>query len=114
MYYHLSYGAIRIRVKPSLWTHLHGEGFDVGDQVEVISRFGLNTPLVGPISDVLYSQIEQRIIYQVMDREFEVPKNFHSEDLVQHTSHQLLREGDTIHPAQRYEPVKGMDTLPLE
>lgn len=113
-YYHLSYGDLKLRVKPSLWTTVRGEGFDVGDHVEIHSRFGNNTPLVGAIHDMHYSQTEQRIVYQIIDREFELPKNFYAEDLIQHTPRIQIREGDTTHPPQKYEPMKGMETLPLD
>ena len=40
----LSYGKLRIRVRPTLWQIVRTDGFDLGDMVEIRSRMGKNWP----------------------------------------------------------------------
>ncbi len=63
----LHYGAVRIRVRRTLWCEVRPEGFDVGDWVEVRSRCLRNTPRTGSIREVLWDDHEREIRYQVRE-----------------------------------------------
>ncbi|MGB6044965.1 MAG: hypothetical protein WBF93_17555, partial [Pirellulales bacterium] len=50
----MSYGPIRFRVRPTLWNPVRPEGFDVGDQVQIRSRMGKNSPGLAVICDMTW------------------------------------------------------------
>lgn len=48
----LGYGARRIRVRPALCRMIPGDGWDIGDSVEIRSHHGRNEPFVGVIAEM--------------------------------------------------------------
>ena len=63
----LHYGDVRIRVRPTLWKEVRGEGLEVGDWVEVLSRMGKNKYRIGRIREVVWDDHTRAIHYQVED-----------------------------------------------
>jgi len=81
-YYQLFYGEWTIRVKPTMWLRLPGEGFEVGDQVEVLSHFLEKEACVGRVSEIRYDKVQNRILYTIESREMLLSRPFVATDLV--------------------------------
>ena len=64
----LHYGEVQLRVRPSLWKEVRGEGIDVGDWVEVLSRMGKNKYFIGQVREILWDETASAIQYQVENR----------------------------------------------
>lgn len=78
----LHYGEeIRLRVKHTLWQEVEGEGFEVGDWVEVLSRGMHNQPYTGTIRERLWDSHEQGLRYQILVAGKPIPNQYTAEDL---------------------------------
>lgn len=71
----LSYADLRIRVRPTMWTEITTDGYEVGDQVEVRSRLGQREPMIATIRDILWNPESHAIEYHLhsLDRELRNP-----------------------------------------
>jgi hypothetical protein len=94
-FYHLRYGEQSIRVRPTMWHRVADEGFDVGDQVEVLGRFLENDPCIGRIVEIRYDKSNQRVLYTVESRELPLPRSFLADDLKPLNRRVELRESDS-------------------
>ena len=63
----LQYGHLRVRLKPGLFQPIRGEGFDLGDDVEVLSRSGKNDPSIGTIREMRWHAATREIHYYLLD-----------------------------------------------
>jgi hypothetical protein len=88
-----SYGDRRFRVLPSMHLAIDGEGFDVGDRVEVKSMLGKNRPFIGRIFEMRWNDRNKRIEYFLTHSEQRVPRWFFAEELSCLESRVRLREG---------------------
>jgi hypothetical protein len=77
----LSYGKIRLRVKPTLRQDVPGDGLDLGDRVEVCSRMGKNRPLVATISDMRWNARYRVIQYRLRSRNMTLARRYMADDL---------------------------------
>jgi hypothetical protein len=77
----LHYGEVRLRVRPALWIEVPGEGFEIGDWVEVLSRGMKNMPRTGIIREMLWDERAEGIKYQIQEAEQLVPDFFARGDL---------------------------------
>ena len=77
----LSYGALRLRVKPTLRQAIEGDGFDLGDLVEVCSRVGQNRPLVATIGDMHWNARARVIHYRLRRRNMMLARRYTAGDL---------------------------------
>jgi hypothetical protein len=77
----LRYGEQRLRVKPTLYEPIDGEGFDVGDWVEVKSRVGQNKPRTGVIREMRWHQHDKAIQYYIQQAGNKIPRPYKAEDL---------------------------------
>ena|SRR5437868_310319 len=77
----LTYGKHRLRVKPTLRQALAGDGFNVGDQVEVCSRMGKNRPIVATIRDMLWNPGRGVIQYRLRRRGMVLERRYTADDL---------------------------------
>jgi hypothetical protein len=59
----LEYGQARIRVEPILFEPVVGEGFELGQWVEVRARLGRNEPHTGLIREMRWDDRGRRILY---------------------------------------------------
>jgi hypothetical protein len=80
-YYHLRYGNLRLRVRPTLWLVVPGDGFHVGDMIEVRSRGGTNEAFVGRICEMRWHRHKGYIRYVLLSRRKRVPRWYLAEDL---------------------------------
>ncbi len=79
--YELSYGDVKFRVRPTLWLTVPGEGFEVGDRVEIKSMLGENPPDVAVIQEMFWSSREKVIHYLVELHEMVNERRFRAKDL---------------------------------
>jgi hypothetical protein len=77
----LHYGDLRLRVKHTLWQEIDGEGFGIGDWVEVLSRGQRNTPRTGIIREMHWSTAERCLHYKITEADQPIPNDYVAEDL---------------------------------
>jgi hypothetical protein len=77
----LAYGSHRLRIQPSLFLSVEGEGIDVGDQVQVLSRCGQNCPFIGHVVHRLWHIRGKRIEYLVRRVDRTSRRMYSAEDL---------------------------------
>lgn len=80
-FYNVSSGTIRLRLRPALWISVPGEGLDVGDRVQVLSRLGKNQPRIGTICDMHWQFQQRRIVYHLWDIDCRIPEPYLADDL---------------------------------
>ena len=80
-YLALFYGNVRLRIRPVLWQEVRGEGYEIGDWVEVLSRGQLNTPRAAVIAEIHYDVATRALRYQVRDGEQMIPNWYVAADL---------------------------------
>ncbi len=68
----LTYADVRIRVRPTMWTEVGTDGYQVGDQVEVRSQLMQRHPAVATIRDILWNPHSQSIEYYLCSGEREL------------------------------------------
>ena len=84
----LHYGQERLRIKPGLFKTVRGEGFDLGDHVEVLSRGGKNEHCVGTVREMRWCAATRQIHYHLDHAGRHLPTLFTAEDL-RHIEHDL-------------------------
>ncbi len=77
----LAYGSHRLRIRPTLFLPVEGEGLDIGDQVQVLSRCGQNRPFIGHVVHRLWHIRAKRIEYLVRRENRTVRRLYLAEDL---------------------------------
>ena len=77
----LHYGDLRLRVMRTLWQEVASEGFEIGDWVEVVSRGHRNTPRAGVIREMHYSANDRCLLYQILENDQPIPKQYSVTDL---------------------------------
>lgn len=80
-YYWIEYGEVKIRVKPAMWLLVNHEGYEVGDRVEVKSKQGKHTPLIGNIREIEYDAVARRTIYLLRVNDIPLKKKFFKNDI---------------------------------
>jgi hypothetical protein len=94
VFYRLRYGQQSIRVKPTMWLQVTDEGFEIGDQVELLSHFRENDACIATILEIRFEKSTGRILYSLESRELMLPRPFEASDLAQLTRRPQLRERD--------------------
>ncbi len=89
----LYYGDARLRVKRTLWQEVSGEGYEIGDWVEVLSRGKRNTPRTGVIREMTWNSKERCLQYRITENDKPIPNDFLAEDLRHVEPTQLKQEG---------------------
>lgn len=77
----LAYGSHRLRLRPTLFLPAQSDGFEIGDQVQVLSRCGKNRPLIGRIAHMLWHVRGKRIEYLVRHVDRALPRLYSAADL---------------------------------
>lgn len=77
----LTYGALRFRVKPTLRHAIPGDGYELGDQVEVCSKMGKNRALVATIRDMRWNARQGVIHYRLSRRDMTLARYYTAADL---------------------------------
>lgn len=80
-YYWIEYGEVKIRVKPAMWLLVDHEGYEVGDRIEVKSKHGKHTPVIGNIREIEYDSVARRTIYLIRVNDIPLKKKFYKDDI---------------------------------
>ncbi len=80
-YYRLEYGDRVLRVKPTMWSKVHEEGFWIGDQVEIKGDFLTNEPSIAAITEARFDAATGMIAYTLIQRDMMLDKNLHADEL---------------------------------
>jgi hypothetical protein len=72
---------VRLRVRRTLWLAVPGEGYDVGDWVEVMSKGSKNEFRTGRIREMLWHAKSQSIRYQIEQAGLPIEMLFAADDL---------------------------------
>jgi hypothetical protein len=76
VYYHLCYDQHRCRVRPSMWLKVPYEGFDCGEEVEVLSDGMMREPFVGVILEMHYQRSKGKILYTLRRADVTLPQQY--------------------------------------
>lgn len=93
-FYHLRYGDKQFRTQPVMWLSVDGEGFDVGQWVEIASLGLSREPFVGQILEVRYDRRAQRIRYTVRRSDMTQPTKYTADQLKSIADRNVLRDSD--------------------
>ncbi len=77
----ICYGDYKLRVCPSNWVAVDGDGFTIADNVRVISNGGRNTPREAQICDMSWHYDQEKIIYTLIHNGKRLKKRYFIEDL---------------------------------
>ncbi len=92
-FYHLQYGAISFRVRPSLWVRVPNVDLEVGQQVELLSDHGRNDAGIYRIAEILFVPSRSAIEYTLHGISLQLDRHFDRLDL------QPLHTPHTLHPS---------------
>ncbi len=94
MYYWLHYGSQTVRVRPTLWLLVPPVDFDVGEQIELIAKHGVNDAGIYRIADIMFNPRLNQIEYYLRRDELVISRSFEREDLqALQLRHEKLRAG---------------------
>lgn len=111
LYYHLEYGPIQLRVKPTMWTGLPRCDALVGDRVELISHFGQYDPGIATIVDVHCNRAGDRLEFRLRRNEMTLPTVFSRSHFRVLSPRFLLRVGYYMHEPPAFSPPPDLDWL---
>ncbi len=80
-YYWLHYGSLTVRVRPTLWQTVPDIDLNVGDQVELLSRCGVNDAGIYRVAEILYSTQRNEVEYYLQRERMPLGQAFHRDDL---------------------------------
>ncbi len=110
-FYQLHYGAISIRVRPTMWVRVENLDLSVGQQVELLSHHGENEAGVFTISDMLFSPQKQQVEFYLRRRDMTLPKSFTRKDLRPLVVRYQLRTGYFQHQTPTARLPADLDLL---
>jgi hypothetical protein len=77
----LHYGAVRLRVRRTLWQRLDPPKFAIGDWVEVLARGQTNAPRIGVVRELLWDERAQEVRYQITEAGQPIEHRYSDADL---------------------------------
>lgn len=75
------YGEVTLRARPVLWQEVEPEGFEIGDWVEVRTRWMTNEPRTGTIAEMMWDEHASEIRYQIDENGKRIETEYAREDL---------------------------------
>lgn len=93
-YYRYRYGDLVLRLKPSMWLALEGEGFDIGDQVETVGVGMQQDLFVARIRERRYDHRRQQIYYRLQRGDRILSERFEASQM------RLIDEKVDLRPAE--------------
>jgi hypothetical protein len=97
-FYHLHYGELRFRVRPSMWVRVPNIDLEVGQQVELLSSQQKNDPGIFRIAGILFVPARGEIEYALHGEELTLKRKFSRDDLRPLQVQHQLRAGFYEHP----------------
>lgn len=77
----LRYGEIEFRALPTIWLEVETEGYEVGDLVEIKSRYGKLRPGIATIVDITWNQPRRCVQYFLAKNERRLARAFEFADI---------------------------------
>ena len=113
VYYHFSYGRIRMRLRPCMWLQVTPDGIDVGDKVETIGVGLEREQFVAEVLGMYFVARKGCILYRLRRGDSIVPQLFARKHLRLLTDKSTLRPSDMEHPSPQWhgtgETIEGVD-----
>ncbi len=113
VYYHYSYGAIRFRLRPSMWLKVKPDGIDIGDSVETTGTALERDLFVAQVWGMYFVRRKGCILYRLRRGDTTVPNLYPASHLRLLTDKSTVRAGDTQHPTPKWsgagERIGGLD-----
>lgn len=97
-FYHLHYGELSLRVRPSMWIRVPDIDLEVGQQIELLSRHRKNDPGIFRIAEILLVPTSGEIEYALQNDELTLKRKFSRTDVKPLTVKHKLRAGFYEHP----------------
>ena len=113
-WYHLLYGSQKLRVRPSMWTAVPAVDVQVGDQVELLSRFGQQDACVAWIDGITCSRADGPIDFWLRRGEMTLPQSFCRSDFRPLSLRHRLRTGYYIHQPPKFFPPADLELLKFD
>lgn len=110
-FYELRYGSVSIRVRPTLWLQVEPVDLSVGQQVELLSHFGINDPGIVVIADIMLAPGTHEVEFYLKRGEMRLPKGFRRSDLRPLYTRHALRPSDFNHQAVSTAAMASADWL---
>lgn len=110
-FYQLHYGELSIRVRPTMWVRVDAVDLQVGEQVEVLSREGVNDPGIFTVRDVLYCSHKRVVEFALSQRGMTLPKMYSRDDLQPLKVVHKLRSGFFQHAPQQSRLPTDLELL---
>lgn len=97
-FYHLHYGELNFRVRPSMWVRVPDIDLEVGQQVELLSRHRQNDPGIFRIAGIFFVPTTGEVEYALQNDELTLNRRFCRIDLKPLRVTHELRPGNYEHP----------------
>ncbi len=113
VYYHFSYGKVRMRLRPCMWLKVACDGIDMGDSVETIGPAIEREQFIAEVLGMYYVTRKGCILYRLRRGNSIVPRLFASQHLRLLTDKSTIRPADMEHPVPQWhgtgEKIEGVD-----
>lgn len=110
-YYHLRYGSIRLRVRPSMWTRVPSVDVRVGDRVELLNHFGRFEPGIATVTEI-FARLEQATFeFSVRRGSMELPQRLVRDQFRLLSTRHKLRSPAFTHPVPKFLPPADLELL---
>jgi hypothetical protein len=76
----MKYGELAFRLKPTLWLEIESDGYLIGDQVQIKSRFGKNQVMIVEIAEMRWNRKQNCIEYKMLKSGVPIAQVFLNED----------------------------------
>ncbi len=111
VYYHLSYGAKRLRVLPTMWHNVPTIDLEIGQGVEILASYGQNEPGIGFVTDICYDTHAACVRFFIRRGDMRCPVPYERHDLRPLDVKYHLRIGYYPHEPPRCDPSWLADWL---
>jgi hypothetical protein len=110
-FYHLRYGQLELRVRPTLWLRIPPIDLEVHQTVELLARLGANDPGIYRIADIMYDPLEASIEIYLKRDELVIERPYTRDDVRPLQEHHELRVGYYTHPPPKSRPPADVELL---
>ncbi|MGN6543619.1 MAG: DUF6960 family protein [Aureliella sp.] len=110
-HYHLHYGRIRLRVRPSMWLRVPSPDVRVGDRVELLSHFGRFEPGIATVTEIFAKGEHAALEFFVRRRGMTLPQPLSRDQFRLVSVRHKLRSPTFFHPLPKFLPPADMELL---
>lgn len=110
-FYHLHYGELTFRARPSMWVRVPDTDLEVGQQVELLSRHQENDPGIFRIAGIFFVPASSEVEYALLNDELTLKRRFSRADVKPLQVKHNLRVGYYEHPPVTSDIPEDVDFL---